>query len=52
MVLEKDSFLMRNNYLNKDLIEKLKEKKFNKKTDYRLYQRIIFLEVWARKFNV
>lgn len=52
LVLDEKSFVMRNNYLSKELINKLKQNTFNDKTDYRLFQRIIFLEVWARKFNL
>ncbi|WP_055447254.1 asparagine synthase (glutamine-hydrolyzing) [Lacinutrix mariniflava] len=51
-VLEKDSFPSRHNLLSQDLVKTLSQDKFSKKADFRLFQRIIFLEVWARKFNL
>jgi len=50
--LHKDSFLIKNKLLSDSLIQNLKQGKFNNNSEFRLFQRVIFLEVWARKFNL
>lgn len=51
LVLESDSFVNRYNLVSDKLKKELISRKFNNRTPYRLIQRVIFTEVWARQYN-